>query len=135
MQPFTATLYQAMGPTQLAALVRTRWRCIEPPRGGERFLYLKCRQRYAEMIARQRYRRHEGAGFVVSLQLPARVMASFTLETVAYEEHLEYRVPVHSLAMLQSALHGPLRLVAVFRAHESYSVAPGKVAPAALLAV
>ncbi len=135
MHQHSMTLYQALGPAQLAALVRTRWRCIEPGPGGGRFIYLKCNQRYAEMIARQRYRDQSGAGFVVSLQLPSRTMARFSLETIAYEEHLEYRVPVQALAMLQGALLEPIQLVSVFRVHESYSVPAGRTPPRALLAV
>ena len=66
----TQAVYQAMGPQQLAALIRADWRLIEPAWGGVRFTYLKQQQRYAEMIARQWEVPLHGAGYVVRIVLP-----------------------------------------------------------------
>jgi len=115
-------LYQTLSPVQLAALERADWRRIEPGQGGEFFCYLKLRQRYAEMIARQWAVPVHGAGYVVRLLLPESALAGFDLETVAYREHLEYRVPTCELPALSSQLVGPVRLVSVFREQHSYSV-------------
>lgn len=124
----SCTLYQALSPCQFTALVRADWRRIEPGRGGELFCYLKLQQRYAEMIARQRLVPESGAGFVVRLTLPEEALLGFELETVAYEEHLEYRVPVPALPALSLHLQGAVRLVSVFREQHSYSV-PAQSAP------
>ena len=125
--PFSNTiaLYQAMSPQQLAALIRADWRRIEPDQGGERFFYLKINQRYAEMIARQWEVPLHGAGYVVRLILPEPVMKYFDLETVAYEEHLEYRVPTCELDRINHHLVGEVSIVSAFLNHQSYSIPLG----------
>lgn len=118
----TVAVYQTLSPEQLAALVRADWRCVEAGRDGEHFCHLKLQQRYAEMIARQWEVPVHGAGYVVCLVLPRRALAEYDLETVAYEEHLEYRVPVCDLPRLNRQLVGRARLVSTFREQHSYSV-------------
>ncbi|MBT4521524.1 MAG: hypothetical protein HOC23_16110 [Halieaceae bacterium] len=121
----TIALYQALSPAQLAALIRADWRRIEPDQGGELFLFLKLNQRYAEMIARQWEVPLYGAGYVVRLILPESVMTYFDLETVAYEEHLEYRVPACELDHINSHLVGEVSIVSAFLNQQSYSIPAG----------
>lgn len=121
----TISLYQALSPVQLAALIRADWRHIEPGRGGERFIGLKLNQCYAEMVARQWHLPSHGAGYVARIQLPGSALKRFELETVAYEEHLEYRLPVEELGALSQRLLQPLELVSAFVTQHSYSIPPG----------
>ena len=130
----TIALYQAMSPQQLAALIRADWRRIEPGRGGEHFYFLKLNQRYAEMIARQLEVPLHGAGYVVRLIVPAAAMEHYDLETVAYEDHLEYRVPLCELAHLNQNLIGEVSVVSAFTGQHSYSVPLGSRPPASLIA-
>ncbi len=123
----TATLYLAIGPAQLAALVRADYRCIEPGRDGERFLFFKLSQRYAEMIARQWELAAHGVGYVVEVRLPRSYLQRFELSTVAYEEHLEYRVPVAELPVLNRQLAVEVQVVTAFREHQGYSVPRGRL--------
>lgn len=124
----TIAVYQTLCPARFAALVRADWRGVEPGREGEHFCHLKLHQRYAEMIARQWAVPVHGAGYVVCLLFPRRALAAYDLETVAYEEHLEYRVPVCELPRLNGQLVGRARLVSSFREQHSYSV-PASGAP------
>lgn len=129
----TQAVYQAMNPQQLAALIRADWRRIEPGWRGEQFTYLKLRQRYAEMIARQWEVPLHGAGYVVRICLPEDVIRQYALETVAYEEHLEYRVPVAELEQLSAQLVGAVQPVAAFMDRESYSIPLGSRPLASLI--
>ena len=129
----TIALYQAVSPQQLAALIRADWRRIEPDQGGECFLFLKLHQRYAEMIARQWEVPLHGAGYVVRLILPEKMMSHFDLETVAYEEHLEYRVPTCELAYVNANLVGEISVVSAFLNHQSYSIPLGTKPLASLI--
>jgi hypothetical protein len=120
------TLYQALSPLQLAALIRADWRHIEPGRGGELFTCLKLHQCYAEMVARQWQLPSHGAGYVVRILLPATALKRFQPETVAYEEHVEYRLPVSELGALSKRLLQPLELVSAFVTQQhSYSIPAG----------
>jgi hypothetical protein len=121
----TITLYQALSPRQLAALIRADWRRIEPGWAGEQFIYLKLCQRYAEMIARQSEVPLHGAGYVVRLVLPAVVIGQYQLETVAYEDHLEYRLPVTELQEVNRHLVGEVQPISAFLNNQSYSIPRG----------
>lgn len=129
----TIALYQALSPRQLAALIRADWRCIEPGGGGEHFIYLKLCQRYAEMIARQWEVPLHGAGYVVRLVLPAEVIRQYDLETVAYEEHLEFRLPVGELSQVNRYLVGDVQPVSAFLDRQSYSIPVGSRPLASLM--
>jgi hypothetical protein len=124
-QPAVVALYQALCPQQLAALEQANWHGIQPGRSGEKYCLLKLEQRYAEMIARQWLVPLYGAGYVVQLILRRSRVCQYQLETVAYEEHLEYRVPDAQLCSLGAALTTEARLVSAFRVQHGYSVAPG----------
>lgn len=124
VRPATIALYQALCPQQLAALTQADWQCVEPGRSGEKYCLLKLQQRYAEMIARQWLVPVYGAGYVVRVLLPCAVVEQYQLETVAYDEHLEYRVPDTALPRLTSALAADIRLVAAFHGQHGYSIGP-----------
>lgn len=109
--PNTIAVYKAMSPQQFAALIRADWRCIEPGQGGERFCYLKLTFSYAQMIARRREAALHGRGYVVKLILPEQILNRYDLETVAYKEHLEYRVPVGDLKIINQCMVGRANLV------------------------
>jgi hypothetical protein len=131
--PDTVVVYQTLSPGQLAVLEGSDWRCISPGQGGEYFCYLKLQQRYAEMIARQWVVPVHGAAWVVRLTLPLEALAKYDLVSVAYEEHLEYQVPVAELHRLGSQLVGEAQVVATFRQQHSHSVPAGARPLAALM--
>ena len=121
----TTTLYLAIGPQQLAALASTGYRCIEPGGRGELLVLFKLTQRYAEMVARQRILPKEGEAWVVRLEVGTAALEGIELSTVAYDEHLEYLVPVASLACLNAQLRGPVAVVSRFLPGESFSLTGG----------
>ena len=121
----TTKLYQAIDPQQLHTLVESNWRRLAPAGDDEKFCLLPVRQRHAEMIARQLLLPAWGAAYVISLELPGHQLSAYPLETVGYEEHLEYRVPVSSMKKVSDSLLGAVQLVSVFRDQHSYSVPRG----------
>lgn len=123
-QPYrdSVTLYQAIGRQQLAALIESDWQCVKRSSESDRFCFLKLHQRYAEMIARQSMLPERGEAWVVRMELPLSIIGEYPLQTVAYEEHLEYQVPVASLPFLGRSLLGRVCVVAAFRDQHSYSV-------------
>jgi len=129
----TIALYLAICPQQLAALIRADWRRIEPGQGGEHFMFLKVSQRYAEMIARQCLVPLHGAAYVARLVLPERVMQGYDIETMAYEEHLEYRIPTCELDPVNGNILGEVAVVSAFLDRQSYSVPLGSRPLAGLL--
>ncbi len=118
----TVCLYLAVSPKQLAQCVSESWQSLKPDPDYQAFCYLKLSQCYAEMVARQRLVPLHGAAYVICLTLPRTVMSAFELQSVAYEEHLEYRVPAAELEALCWYLEGEARVVSAFLDHESYSV-------------
>ncbi len=129
----TIALYQTLSPAQLAALKAANWRTIEPGREGQHFCHLKLKQRFAEMMARQWELPIHGAGYVARLLLPRAALAGYDLDSVAYEEHLEYCVPVGDLSSLSRELVGQVELVAAFREQHGYSIPPGRQPLASLI--
>lgn len=121
----TINLFQAVSPRQLAQCVKDDWQSLKPDPDYQAFCYLKLSQRYAEMVARQRLVPLHGAGYVVGLVLPRKVMNAFELQSVAYEEHLEYRVPAEELEALCWYLEAGVRVVSAFLDGESYSIPCG----------
>ncbi|MEM1112916.1 MAG: hypothetical protein AAGI11_13480 [Pseudomonadota bacterium] len=118
----SARLYLAMGPLQLSRLVASDYRRIEPGDSGELLVLFKLHQRYAELVARQRLLPRYGEAFVVSIVVPPSALGDYALSTVAYEEHLEYLVPVDALAPLSQCMQGRACVVSRFLPGQSYSV-------------
>ncbi|MFV0478291.1 MAG: hypothetical protein ACK5ME_10705 [Parahaliea sp.] len=118
-------LYIALSPNQLEQVQNSDWRQLVASRSDDSYCYLKQRQRYAEMVARMSILPEFGAAYVLRLLLPLAAMRPFSLETVAYEEHLEYQVPVQALPTLTARLLGQLQLLTAFREQHSFSVRPG----------
>ncbi|MEH6592615.1 MAG: hypothetical protein V7746_20280 [Halioglobus sp.] len=118
----TVALYQALCPEQLENLVKSDWQEIQPGAVDNHFCYLKLNQRYAEMMARQWEVPMHGRGYVVRIVLPQYCLQSLVLETVAYEEHLEYRLPVDDLSALSHYRVGDIVLVSAFRGAHNYSI-------------
>jgi len=119
------SLYQSLSPAQLSALKRGDWRAIPAGDDAQSICLLKLRQRYAEMVARQWLLPLYGRAYVVRLELPASALATFELGSVAYAEHLEYRVPAAHLPRLAIRLQSPVRVVSAFRPQHSYSLPAG----------
>ncbi len=126
------SLYQAIDPGQLTQLARSGWRSL-PPASHLFYSLLKLHQRYAEMVARQRLLPRHGAAYVVRLDLPRQALRGYELQTVAYEEHLEYRVPGAELHSLCAHLVGEVQVVSAFRERQAWSLARGFRPAAAML--
>lgn len=108
------TLYVALTPGQLAELVKTEWRDLSPAFADQRHLYLKLTRDYAELIARHWHAAQYGAGYVARLRVRRSSLQRFPLQSIAYDAHREYRVPVTELPALNRQIVGRIQIVAAF---------------------
>ncbi|MCR8922721.1 hypothetical protein NO559_08065 [Dasania sp. GY-MA-18] len=112
-------LYKALSPEQLALLIRSNWRRFSPDIPQQKNFYPKLNRGYAEAIARQWHAVEYSAGFVVRFRLPADFIKGFELQTVGYDEHLEYKVPIAALERLNHAIIGSVELLSAFTSDDN----------------
>ncbi|MGK0442500.1 MAG: hypothetical protein ACJA0N_002311 [Pseudohongiellaceae bacterium] len=99
---------------QLAALIRSDWRKFSPNAPDQRIFYPKLHLEYAEKIARQWDAVEHNAGFVVRFEMPLGFIGRYELQTVGYDEHLEYKVPIYELDDFNQKIVGKVELVSAF---------------------
>ena len=107
-------LYKPLSPTQLAAIIASGWRRFSPDTPQQRMFYPKLHIRYAEQIARQWDATQFLAGYVVSFKVPSLFMSRYDIQTVGYEEHREYKVPINELELLNNTIFGKIEIVSAF---------------------
>ncbi|WP_019529009.1 hypothetical protein [Dasania marina] len=112
-------LYKPITPVQLAALIRSGWRCLSPDTPEQLHFYPKLHRIYAESLARQWHAVEHSAGFVVRFTVPQEFIAGFELQTVGYDEHLEYKVPIAELTQLNSVIVGSIELLSAFTCEDN----------------
>ena len=108
------TLYKSLSPAQLAAVVSSGWTHFSLD-GAEQLIFSpKLHREYAEMLARQIEAVCYSAGYVVSFQVPMTFLERYQRQTIGYQQHEEYRIPVSELNKLNRAIIGEIRLVSGF---------------------
>lgn len=115
----TVTLYKSLSPVQLATVINTDWRSFPTSLPDQKNFSPKLNKSYAEMLARQMEAAYHTAGYVVAFQLQKSFIDQFELQTISYQEHYEYRIPVNQLEQLNRALIGQIKLVSAFSVHDS----------------
>lgn len=113
------TLYKPLSPTQLVAVIDSGWRGFSPDTPQQRIFYPKLSRQYAETIARQWDAPQFTAGYVVEFKICSEFIQRFELQTVAYAEHREYKVPITALAQLNKNICGGIHLVSAFTINEN----------------
>ena len=113
------TLYKSLSPVQLAQVINLEWKAFPNADPGQRIFAPKLYREYAEMLARQLEMASFSAGYVVMFNLAQAFLERFEVESVAYEEHAEYRIPVSALGELNRAIVGRIELVSGFAALET----------------
>ncbi len=107
-------LYKPLSPTQLAMVINSNWRRFTPDTLQQRLFYPKINLRYAEQIARQWNAVQFTAGYVVSFKVPLVFMTRYDIQTVGYDEHREYKVPIGELDLLNDTIFGKIEIVSAF---------------------
>lgn len=107
-------LYQSLTPAQFAAVIRSGWGGFMVDSVEQKFFYPKCRLAYAEMIARMFNVAHYSAAYVVQFRLPQSFLQNYHIQTIAYDEHREYKIPVADLALMNQHIIGRIEVVSAF---------------------
>ena len=112
----TLTLFKSLSPEQLAAVVVSDWRCFSPEAPEQKIFYPKLYLAYAEQIAKWWNAPQYSAGYVVCFTMAKAFMARYETQTVAYEEHREYRIPIAELNFFNRNIQGRIRVLSAFTA-------------------
>lgn len=107
----TTTLWQAVSPMTADAILRDNGRVLHPSCQGDAFALLKLNLELARQMAEVVWAQRHGAAAVVEIMLASSALASFPMESVAYEYHREFRIPTSNLPALSGALVRPARVV------------------------
>lgn len=112
--PSLTTLYKPLSPLQLAAVIQSGWRSFSPDTPQQRIFYPKIHRCYAEKIARQWDATQYSAGFVARFSIASDVINCYDIQTLGFDEHREYIVPIADLSQLNRHIQGAIEIVAAF---------------------
>lgn len=104
-------VYAAISPANLAAVIASGWRRLGVDFPNQAHCYLKRDARYAAQIARVWHASQYSAGYVVQLRVRESFLANLPLQTIAYDDHLEYRLPAAELGELARHCAGRIRVL------------------------
>lgn len=107
-------LYKPLSPKQLAAVISSGWRRFSADTPEQKVFYPKLHLEYAEKIARQWDAAQYEAGFVVKFKVPSQFVEHYDIQSVGYDEHREYKVPITELDRFNRQIIGPIRLISAF---------------------
>ena len=107
-------LYQSLTPAQFSAMIGSGWQGFMAGSSEQKLFYPKLCLAYAEMIARLFNVAHYSAAYVVQFRLPVFFLERYPIQSVAYEAHREYRIPIADLAILNRHILGRIEIVSTF---------------------
>ena len=93
-------LWQAVSPRSANTLRQNKGACLQPSSSGDQFALLKLTRGQAFYAAKAVWARYFGQAAVVEMLIYRAALAPFDIETVAYDAHQEYRIPVLDLPRL-----------------------------------
>lgn len=93
-------LWQAVSPRSANTLIQNKGVCLQPSSNGDQFALLKLTRGQAFYAAKAVWARYFGQAAVVEMLIYRAALAPFEVETVAYDAHQEYRIPVLDLPRL-----------------------------------
>lgn len=108
------TLFKPLSPAQLACVVASGWRHFLPEAPEQKIFYPKLYVGYAEQIAKRWNAPQYSAGYVVGFNMTKAFMTRYETQTVAYEEHREYKIPIAELNFFNRNIQGRIRVVSAF---------------------
>lgn len=104
-------LWQAMSPVSARALMQSDGDALQPSSAGDQFVLLKLTRGQAFYAAKAVWARHFGTAVVVEMLFYQGAFTPFDVETIAYDAHREYRIPVLDLPRLSLAQVSPPRII------------------------
>lgn len=110
----TVTLYRAVGPGQLQAIVAMDWKAFPPRQAAQRYFYPMLHAAFAHKIAGDWNVRQSGAGYVVSFNVSKAFLEGYPTYLIGGPEHREYRIPASDLARFNANIIGKIQLLAIY---------------------
>jgi len=107
-------LYRPVGPTELALIRGSGFRCFPPRLVGQPIFYPVLTESDARQIARQWKVPEAGAGFVTRFSVDERFAAKYRVHCVGGPAHRELWVPAEDLAEFNRHIVGLIEVVAGF---------------------
>ena len=104
-------LYKPVDADLLSKIIASGWQRFYPECEGQKLFYPKLHFDYAQAVARQRFQGQHGGGFVVGFAVAEDFLSSYPMQTIAYEQQQEYRIPVAHLDHLNLAITGRIQLL------------------------
>ena len=108
------TLYKPLTPSQLAAVIASGWKRFTPDYRDQVYFYPKLHRDYAEQVARLWNARQYSAGYVAIFDIATDFIQRYEIQTIAYENHKEYRIPVTDLERLNWHILGKIDVIAAY---------------------
>ncbi len=105
------TLWQAVTPNTVTAIERAHGQRLQPSSDGDPFTLLKLNPRWAVRVGETVWAQRFGTAALVEIVLPTAALATYPVESVAYADHREYRIPSIDLPCLSQALVRPVRVI------------------------
>lgn len=104
-------LWQALSPVSADALIASAGLHLQPSYRDDQFALLKLTKRQAYFAAEAVWARYFGHAIVIEMLFYQAAFTPFDVETVAYDAHREYRIPVLDLPRLSLAQVRPARVI------------------------
>ena len=111
---YSTCLYKSLTPAQFAGVIQSDWRELAAESPDQKMFYPKLNRQYAEMVARMLNLAHYNAAYVVKFNVNALFLARYEIQTVAYDEHQEYKIPIEDLPLLNCHIVGIIEVVSAF---------------------
>ncbi|MBL4827846.1 MAG: hypothetical protein JKY66_09080 [Spongiibacteraceae bacterium] len=118
---YCTRLYKSLTPLQFDALVQSGWREFSLESEEQKIFYPKLHCEYAQMIARLFNLAHYRAAYVVAFNVSTSFMAHYEIQTIAYDEHREYKIPVEDLPLLNSHIVGEIEVVSSYTLKDGHA--------------
>ncbi len=110
----TLTLYKPLTPIQLAAVIESGWRSFSLDHPSQKNFYLKVNKNYADLVAKMWSAPKYSAGYVAELEIEQHFIEQYELQSIAYDDQSEYRIPVEDLNKLNQHIIGLIDVISAF---------------------
>jgi hypothetical protein len=108
------TLYRPVGPEELALIRQSGMRAFPPRLPEQPIFYPVLSEAYAVKIARDWNVQASGAGYVTRFCVLASFLDRYPIQHAGGVVHLEYWIPAEELPAFNTAIVGPIEVIAEF---------------------
>jgi hypothetical protein len=110
----TITLWRPVGPEEITLIEQSGWARFPPRLPEQPIFYPVCNERYAREIAQRWNAKNGGRGYVLRFEVEAAFLSRHETHLVGARHHQEYWIPAEDLEAFNSAIVGPLEVVASY---------------------